>query len=376
MKKISIKVVSRFLGSRLGLPILAAAVIPFSQMSALPTPPPVTDIHTTGFNPNGVLASPDGTSLYVAATGAGLQSWFLVYNTEFGTLTSALLLTGQFGASQIATTPDGSLIFVVNSLTDTVSIIDQATNTVLQTLAPPTIGPIPLGVRTNKKGTELWIANVGPAFNTGTVQVISLENKNLGEPIRLINTGGAPNTVVFNHKGTFAFILNFGFTGFVSEVNSKTFAFKSNDLAFFSLNQPPPLGMDILKNGKGLYIDNTRAYLNFVNISTGIVQDLILMTPGTPVGLDHLGQVAVSPDQKIVVTAAIDIGGIGVADVATNATPAPTPFALEVIGGVHPHPYFLSWYKTTLYVSLWNGTPFGTGGGLDHIQVIQESQLP
>ena len=351
----------------LGAGLLGAMFLPFGQMHGAP-------ISTTPYHPNGIVASPDGATLYIAASSAG-TSFFLAANTQFGTITAALPLLNQNtgtveqGAFQVAINPNGTLIFVLNTLTSSVDVIDQATNTQIATFSSPTIQAFPSGIRVSPNGEQLWVANsaTAPGFENGTVSVIGLKSANFGVPLNLINTGGNPNQILFNEKGTHAYVLNTGFTGFVDEINAKTYRIITSDLASDSLDSPNPLAMDLLANETGLYIGNGTSYVNHVIIKTGFVEDIIYMFPGLAPEVQDIGQVLISPDQKYVVTANIDTGSSSVAKTSTNE------FAGYIYGAPGSHIYFLAFHQHTLYASYYNGTGVGTPGGLDF---IGEATLP
>src|ERR1700733_1434239 len=120
--------------------VLAAVVLPASQMSA-------QVIATPGLNPEGLVVGPTGTqNLYLAANNAVTgQSHFVVINTQFNTITADLPLVNvitsakSIGCTIIAENPKGTLVFVVNSVSHTVDVIDVATNTEIATFESPII---------------------------------------------------------------------------------------------------------------------------------------------------------------------------------------------------------------------------------------------
>ena len=347
--------------------MLAAVVLPASQMSGaqviIPTP---------GLNPEGLVVGPTGTqNLYVAANNSvTTQSVFVVINTQFNTITATLALFNlntfplvpSLGASVIAENPAGTLVFVVNSLGHTVDVIDVATNTEIATFEFPVIGPIPAGARVTPDGTQLWTPCLAtpPLFNNGTVNVTSIVDGTFGLPIGLINTGGSPNEVVFNSKGSVAYVQNGGLfpAGFIDEVSVKTRLILRNNIGKNHLNNPNPVSMDITKDNATLYVGNALSTINNLDIPTGTFDNDIFMFPGQPIGAQQIGQVLVSPDQRFVVAAGTTHGAISVAR-TINQT-----FKNFIFLPVGSFPYFMAFAPngSTLYVSNFNQAVLPVGG--------------
>ena len=345
--------------------MLAAMSLPLSSVYAF---------STGAIQPNGLIVAPIGASLYVAGTAAGIssQSHLLTFATATNGLTSDTLLFNsgipQRGALQVAVNKKGTLVFVVNSFSGSVSVIDQGTNTVLTTITQPVIGPHPVGIRVSPNGKQLWIANAGgaPLFNNGTVSVVDIVegSPSFGDDIFQVNTGGNPNEVIFNSLGTTAWILNGTPTGYLVQVNAKTFGIVRNFLLRGPLNSPHPLAMDITKNSATLWVGNGDTSINNIDIPAATLDTTVFMFPLVPIGLQDIGQVLVSPDQLFVVTADTDIGDISIANAKTNS------FITFGFGNPGAHPYFMAFHGTVLYVSEFNNTGFGAGGGNNIIDIF------
>jgi YVTN family beta-propeller protein len=351
--------------------MLAAVVLPASQMSGA-----LVTIPTPGLNPEGLVVGPTGTqNLYLCANNSVTgHSVFVVINTQFNTITATLPLINlntavpSVGCTVIAENPAGTLVFVVNSVSHTVDVINVATNTQIATFQSPTIGPIPAGARVSPDGTELWTPclAIPPSFNNGTVNVTSLVT--FGLPLALINTGGSPNQVLFNSKGSVAYIQNGSSpanTGFIDEVSTKTFKILRNNIGNTHLNSPNPVSMAITKDNATLYVGNDLSTVNNLDIPTGSFDDTIFMFPGQPVGAQQIGQVLVSPNQKVVVAAGTTLGAVCVASTATQTQ---TSFVFLPAGSV---PYFMAFSPSgkSLYVSNFNQAIFPVGG-LHSVSVI------
>jgi YVTN family beta-propeller protein len=332
-------------------------------------------IPTPGFNPEGLVVGPTGTqNLYVAGINSLNQSIFTVINTQFNTITAQIFLRNlnaighphDFGATTIAENPEGTLVFIVNSSTDTVSVVSTVTNTQIATFSAPVIGPIPAGCQVTPNGKQLWTACLatGPSFNNGTVNITSIEpGATFGTPVGLVNTGSSPNAVVFNSKGSVAYVQNGsipGNTGFIDEVNARLFPFKilRNNIGATDLNNPNPVSLAITRDNTTLYVGDALADIVNLDIPTGGFDNLIFMFPGQPIGAQQIGQVLVSPNQRLLVCAGTTLGAVPVAHTATQLWT--TNLALPV-GSI---PYFMAFSPDgkVLYVSNFNGAIFPVGG--------------
>jgi hypothetical protein len=185
-----------------------------------------------------------------------------------------------------------------------------------------------------------------------------------GQAVRLINTGESPNQIVFNSKGSATYILNGGLTGFVDEVRVKTFNLLRNNIANSELDSPNPLAMDITADNATLYIGNGTSFVNNVDIPAGSIDNYIYMFPSISPDVQDIGQVLVSPDQKWVVSADIDIGAVSVVNQKTQVFDG----FMQLPAGSQP--YFMAFHKRTLYVSNYNQMSVGTSGGKTSISVI------
>ena len=122
--------------------------------------------------------------------------------------------------------------------------------------------------------------------------------------------------------------------------------------------------MDITADNATLYIGNGTSFVNNVDIPSGSIDNYIYMFPGISPGVQDIGQVLVSPDQKWVVSADIDIGAVSVVHQKTQ------DFDSFVQLPAGSQPYFMAFHKRTLYVSNYNQMSVGTSGGRSSISVI------
>jgi YVTN family beta-propeller protein len=375
-------IVSRSLRVSLVTALGAVAVImtvaSFSlRCAANPANTVLNVVSTAPFNDGNMVVSPNGESLYVAACAdKPFASELLVVNTQFGTITAAVPLfdgtVRQHGAIGIAVTPDGTMVFVSNSISGSVSVIDTATSSVITTLTSPTIGPVPAGLAVSPNGKELWVANSGktPLFNNGTVTVIELGD-GLFTPTDLINTGGSPNQVVFSEGGGKAYVLNAGpngNSGFVDKVDVRTHDIVNPNLGFGILDFAPAFGMALALGESTLYVNNFIATINNLDCRDGTLDDTILIfLPSEPPTAQSLGQVVITPDLRFLYIGNWANGDVVCAKTKTQQAERLAPIKMPVTGA---EPYFLAAAPNgkTLYVS--NNNVYSGSGGPKSITVI------
>src|SRR5437763_7317283 len=108
---------------------------------------------TVGTEPNGVAVSPDGSRIYVANTVSGTVSVLAAdrLNSLYGTpvLNPIPVGTEPYG---LALTPSGKKLYVANARSNSVSVIDTATNYSVSTIN--NVGFEPRGIAITKPGSS------------------------------------------------------------------------------------------------------------------------------------------------------------------------------------------------------------------------------
>ena len=101
----------------------------------------------------------------------------------------------------IAVSPNRHRAYVANRDSDTVSVIDTTTHTVITfvPLQPLPAGPHAIAVTADE--SEIWVVN----RTGGTVNIINADNLQV---MGIINVGGQPDAIVFSHDGTRAYVTN------------------------------------------------------------------------------------------------------------------------------------------------------------------------
>ena len=111
----------------------------------------------------------------------------------------------------VAVTPDGSKVYVTNTNSFTVSVIDTATNTVSATIP---LGPFPEGVAVSPDGTKVYVAVF---FNT--VSVIDTATNTVSATVPV---GVEPIGVAVTPDGGKVYVTNTAGVGDVSVIDTAT----------------------------------------------------------------------------------------------------------------------------------------------------------
>ena len=186
-----------------------------------------------GANPFAVVASPDGTQIFISSNQTS------VYVADAHTLAIVDAIPVGDAPNAFALSPNGKDFFVSSFVGGTVTEFNIASHAVVRTYVT---GGTPQGLTTNKKGTELYVANengfvtlfstttgavlatlplAGGGFGAavtpddnhlyiaepgpGLVQLIDLQNRKLKSTI---NVGGSPRRIAFSSQGKVGVVTN------------------------------------------------------------------------------------------------------------------------------------------------------------------------
>src|SRR5438477_7793516 len=159
--------------------LLAVAAKPASNQSA-------TISKQRYLSPLEIASSPDGRLLYVVCQDSDevrvvdVQSNKVIRSVAVGRMPRGIALS-----------PDGSRLYVTNAWSDTVSVVDTAALQVVQTL--PT-GPEPSGVVSDSDGATLYVAN----RLSGDVSVIDIKS---GQEIKRLLAGRGASYLALSPDG-------------------------------------------------------------------------------------------------------------------------------------------------------------------------------
>ncbi len=195
----------------------------------------VVNTLSVGNQPDHITINPQGTLAYVSNFGSGTVS---VIN--LATNTVANTITVENGPQGIAFNPSGTFAYVTNlcgtgsscgyetsTEPGTVSIINVATNTVVNTV---TVGGEPFGVTVNPQGTLAYVLNsCNPAppcsAQNGTISVINLATNAITNTIQM---GTSLTTAAFSPNGMLAYVVSYcnitctNYQGKLSTINVAT----------------------------------------------------------------------------------------------------------------------------------------------------------
>jgi len=155
----------------------------------------------------------------------------------------------------VAATPDGTRVYVSNFLSDNVSVIDSGTNSVTTTID---VGTGPVGLAVTPDGEFVYVTNRG----ANTVSVVAVATNAL---VTTIPVGAGPNAVAITPDGTAAYVTN-SFTnspGTVSVIDLRNKAVTATVEVYRTPNR-----VAITPDGRFAYVANFRSW-NIAVIDTG-----------------------------------------------------------------------------------------------------------
>jgi YVTN family beta-propeller protein len=185
------------------------------------------------------------------------------------TVTSGKETTVNFGLKSAT-----KLAYVANVGSNTVSVINTATNTVVTSIP---VGGGPCGVAFSPDGTKAYVVNL----YSNNVSVINTATNTV---VTSIPVGGGPWNVAFSPNGNTAYVINSGSNN-VSVINTAT-----NTVVATIPVESEPMGVAVTPNGNTVYVANSRSNnMSVINANTNKV--IANITVGT-----YSFDVAVAPN--------------------------------------------------------------------------------
>lgn len=263
-----------------------------------PMPQVIATINA-GVTPTGMAITSDSKTLYVANNnnyGVTTGDYITVVNAATN-MPITNIYSNTFNQPYTATlSTDESLLYITNSYGTTISIIDTATNTVVDTIGGLD-GPSGLAI----KGTTGYVNNYGAGMTSGsgtTISVVDLTNGNITDTIIVDQ---APAALALSPDGTLLYVACYttGETG-LGTVNVVSTV--SNTVVDTITGFSGPFGIAVHPNGLTAYVTNFGSN-NFDPYGTTVsVVDLVGNTIVATVemgGIQPSG-VAVTPNGKFV----------------------------------------------------------------------------
>jgi YVTN family beta-propeller protein len=240
-----------------------------------------------------------------------------------------LCLAGPFGlAGHAQAAPTGRLAYVANLRSNTVSVYDPTTDTVVATIP---VGSFPFGVAVSPDGSQVYVTDNG----SNTVSVIDAATKTVTATIPV---GSLPEPVAFSPDGAYAYVGVFVSPGVggVDVIDTAT----RTVIGTIQVGSEPS-GIAVTPDGSQVYV------ANFVGSSVSVIDAATNTVSATIASAGALtpAAVAISPDGARAYTANFNSNNVSVIDTATN-----TILALVPVGG-GPVGVSLSPDGTRVYVS-------------------------
>ncbi|MFE3548931.1 IPT/TIG domain-containing protein, partial [Streptomyces kronopolitis] len=209
------------------------------------------------------------------------------------------------GPEGLAVTPNGAKIYVANNVSHTVSVINTANNTVIATI--PVAGA-PVQVAVSPNGTRAYVV----LRNIASVAVIDTATDTV---IATIPVGAGPYGVTFSPNGTQAYVVN-GTAGTVSVINTAT---NTVTATIPGIGTGQFSTVAVTPNGTRAYVTNTAS--NTVSVINTATNTVIATIPGFagPNG------VLISPDGTRAYVGNTVSNTVSVINTATNTVIATIP---------------------------------------------------
>jgi YVTN family beta-propeller protein len=215
---------------------------------------------TVGSWPDGIFVSPDGSKVYVANTDSNTVS---VINTASNIVSATFPILAPYGVTE---SPDGSKVYITNyAYPGSINVINAATNTVTDTIP---VGILPSGIAVSPDGSKVYVVN----SNSNTVSVI---NTSTDTVTATIPVGSFPNCVSVSTDGSKVYVVNSGtfddIGNTVSVINSST-----NTVTATIPVGSFPQGVSVSPDGSKIYVANEDSNtVSVINTATDIIMATI-----------------------------------------------------------------------------------------------------
>jgi YVTN family beta-propeller protein len=261
--------------------------------------------------PSAIGITPNGAKVYVPNQDSNTVS-------VIDAASHTVIATIPVGNSPIgiAITPDGKEAYVTNSADNSVSVISTVTNTVVATI-PVGSNPIPIAITPN--GQKAYVAN---NFPDNTVSVIDTASHMVETTFPV---GSEPFAIAITPDGAKVFVINL-FGQSVSIIRT------SDNTVISSPVFDVPVGVAIMPDGTHAYVtDQNNQSVSVINVAANNIDTTISLLPNgdTPHGI------AITPDGKKAFTAN-QFSTVSIISTATNtvqttiSTPGNSPTSIAI----------------------------------------------
>jgi YVTN family beta-propeller protein len=186
-----------------------------------------------GVSPAQMAVSPDRRSVYIANTGSSTVS---VLNTADNTVAKTIALPRRSRPIGVALSPSGRYLYTADGGANRVSVLATGTGRVAASVR---VGTQPLDVAVAPDGKTVYSANSG----SGDVSVIDARTNRV---VRAIPTGRFPSGVAMTPDGASLYVTN--------ELSGVTVVNAGNGTVQSRLRSPSPFSVTISPNGDRAYV--------------------------------------------------------------------------------------------------------------------------
>lgn len=287
----------------------------------------------------GVAVHPSGIKTYVTNQGQNTVSVIdtatnKVIHTVNLMAPSDPALRGE-GPAGVAITPDGRYIYVANTVSQNVTVIDALTNTIIKAVAlPPGSNPVGVAVVKKSGGTqfEVFVANSG----SNKVSVIDTATQAIKATAY---TENGPYGVAVKPDGTKVYVTN-SISNSVTEIDTGTYQSRG----IFPPGAQKPQGIAVKPDGTEVYVVNQDSgTVSVINATDNTIASTITGLGSLPYN------VAFSPSGSLAYVTNTYSGNVSILDTTQRAVVdtvavGGAPYALgQFIGPANP--YLGLWYK-------------------------------
>jgi|GEM_PF-1210729 len=298
----------------------------------------------TVFSPSGVAISRAtftiGSISVLAYVPNQTSNTVSVINTATNTVIANIPVvpvgTNPYGVS---ITPDGSKVYVTNRLSTTVSVINTLTNNVIATIP---VGYNPDGIIVTPDGSKVYVANLGSdevsVINTATDAVITTI------PIFMVGNPGGPERICVTPDGSKVYVTTNGsYYGYVTVINTAT-----NTVLNTIQVGTDPISASVTPDGTKVYVANKGDNsVSVINTATNAVLTTF------PV-VDEPSSLCVTPDGSKIYIAS-NSQTVGVFNTATNTLISTIPLLGTLPNGISVTPDGSKVYVTGSYYAYYGG---------------------
>ncbi len=242
------------------------------------------------------------------------------------------------GINQVVVNSSGTRIYITNNFNvNNISVLDGTTFMPIAGSPFPSGGVGPIDIALNPAETQLYVVNSG----SNDVSVLDATSPTLPF-LGLAPVGMSPEAIVLNPLGTFAYVVDQN--SLSVSVFNQTFPFTAHPMSPIAV--PTPRGIAIDPTGTILYVIDGNGFIYSFNAST-----LAPILGPLPTGFPSSGAAAVNPDPLKPFLYVLIGGGVDSVGVFNTTTLLPVGASPYLTGGMQPVSLVLDPTGTLLYIA-------------------------